>query len=240
MTPAKQESQARAIAQSEGDTNLTSRRAEWQAGALDDATRALLAADARYFLRQSVSTPCLNAIAKAEGIYVEDVAGRRYMDFHGNNVHHIGYGHPRLKAAIAAQMDALPFSPRRYANTTATALARKLGEIGPIASAKVLFTTGGSDAIEVAIKIARTATGRFKTLSFWDAFHGAGFGSSALSGEALFRSGPAASLVPGSPLTASGSTRGPRNPPPPPRNGERARLNSPWRLLRTASSGMAT
>jgi 4-aminobutyrate aminotransferase len=197
MTPAKKETKTRAIAQSEGDTNLTGRRAEWQAGALDDATRALLAADARHFLRQSVSTPCLNAIAKAEGIYIEDVAGHRYMDFHGNNVHHIGYGHPRLKAAITAQMDALPFSPRRYANATATALARKLADIGPIDGAKVLFTTGGSDAIEVAIKIARAATGRFKTLSFWDAFHGAGFGSSALSGEALFRSGPAASLVPG-------------------------------------------
>ena len=53
----------------------------------------------------------------------------------------------------------------------------------------MLFTTGGSDAIEVAIKIARAATGRYKTLSFWDAFHGAGFGAAALSGEALFRSG---------------------------------------------------
>ena len=53
----------------------------------------------------------------------------------------------------------------------------------------MLFTTGGSDAIEVAVKIARAATGRYKTLSFWDAFHGAGFGAGALSGEALFRSG---------------------------------------------------
>src|SRR5262249_34462954 len=77
------------------------------------------------------------------------------------------------------------------------ALAEKLSSIAPQGSAKVLFTTGGSDAIEVAVKIARTATGRFKTLSFWDAFHGAGFGASALSGEALFRSGPAAPLVPG-------------------------------------------
>ncbi len=193
----KQPGSSKPIAQSEGDTNLTGRRSAWQARALDDATRVLLEADERHFLRQSVSTPCLNAIAKAEGIYIEDVAGRRYMDFHGNNVHHIGYGHPRLKAAITAQMDALPFAPRRYANETSTALARKLGEIGPIEGAKVLLTTGGSDAIEVAIKIARTATGRFKTLSFWDAFHGAGFGAAALSGEALFRSGPAATLIPG-------------------------------------------
>jgi len=186
-----------ATAQSEGDTNLTDRRAAWQQTRLDAGTRALLAEDERYFLRQSVSTPCLNAIAKAEGIWIEDTGGRRYMDFHGNNVHHIGYGHPRLKRAIAEQMDALPFAPRRYANAQATALARKLSEISPFGPAKVLFTTGGSDAVEVAVKLARAATGRFKTLTFWDAFHGAGIGAGALSGEALFRSGPAAPLVAG-------------------------------------------
>lgn len=185
------------VAQSESDTNLTGRRARWQERSLDPATRTLLAADERHFLRQSVSTPCLNAIAKAEGIWIEDLAGRRYMDFHGNNVHHIGYGHPRLKRAIAEQMDALPFAPRRYTCEPAVALAEKLSSIAPQGSAKVLFTTGGSDAIEVAVKIARTTTGRFKTLSFWDAFHGAGFGASALSGETLFRSGPAAPLIPG-------------------------------------------
>jgi 4-aminobutyrate aminotransferase len=186
-----------AVAQSEGDTNLTDRRTAWQQAALDGPARALLARDAAAFLHQSVSTPCLNTIVRAEGIWIEDSAGRRYMDFHGNNVHHIGYGHPRLKRAIADQMDALPFAPRRYACEPAVLLAEKLGQIAPGNLSKVLFTTGGSDAVEVAIKIARTATGRHKTLSFWDAFHGAGTGSAAMSGEVLFRSGPAAPMVAG-------------------------------------------
>ncbi len=186
-----------AIAESESDTNLSSRRAAWQARALGAGARALLARDARAFLHQSVSTPCLNAIVRAEGIWIEDASGRRYMDFHGNNVHHIGYGHPRLKKAIAAQMDSLPFAPRRYTCETAVRLAEKLAEIAPGNLSRVLFTTGGSDAVEVAVKIARAATGRVKTLSFWDAFHGAGFGAAALSGEALFRAGPAAPLVAG-------------------------------------------
>jgi 4-aminobutyrate aminotransferase len=186
------------IPQSEGDTNLTGRRRAWQEKCLDKPTRALLARDAAAFLHQSVSTPCLNAIAKAQGIWVEDMAGRRYMDFHGNNVHHIGYGHPRLIRAIASQLEELSFAPRRYACETAVLLAEKLGAIAPGDLSKVLFTTGGSDAIEVAVKLARAATGRFKTLSFWDAFHGAGIGASSLSGEALFRSGPAAPLVAGS------------------------------------------
>jgi len=185
------------VPQSESDTNLTGRRATWQAENLDESARKMLADDADCFLHQSVSTPCLNAISKAEGLWIEDTAGRRYMDFHGNNVHHIGYGHPRLIAAINEQLQTLSFAPRRYTCPPAIELARKIGQIAPGNLSKVLFTTGGSDANEVAIKIARTVTGRFKTLSFWDAFHGAGLGASSLSGEALFRSGPAASLMPG-------------------------------------------
>ena len=175
--------------ESESDTNLSPQRRAWAEKNLDPEAQTLLAEDEKYFLRQSVSTPCLNAIAKADGIWIEDTAGRRYMDFHGNNVHHIGYGHPRLKKAIAEQMDALPFAPRRYTCGPAVALAAKLAEIAPGNLSKVLFTTGGSDAVEVAIKIARAATHRYKTLSFWDAFHGVGFGASAVGGEALFRSG---------------------------------------------------
>lgn len=184
-------------APSESDTNLSQERRAWAERNLDKAARALLSEDERYFLRQSVSTPCLNAIVKAEGIFIEDTAGRRMMDFHGNNVHHIGYGHPRLKRAIAEQMEALPFTPRRYTSEPAVALAKKLAAIAPGNLGKVLFTTGGSDAVEVAIKLARAATGRYKTLSFWDAFHGAGFGAAAVGGEALFRSGPVGPLMPG-------------------------------------------
>jgi 4-aminobutyrate aminotransferase len=71
-------------------------------------------------------------------------------------------------------------------------------DISPPGLDKVLFATGGSDAIEIALKIARAATGRFKTLSFWDAFHGAGFGAASVGGEALFRSGPIGPLLAGS------------------------------------------
>ncbi|MGI9438034.1 MAG: (R)-1-hydroxy-2-aminoethylphosphonate ammonia-lyase [Geminicoccaceae bacterium] len=183
--------------QSEGELNSSARRIEWAARHHDAETREKLREDARYFLRQSVSTPCLSAIAKAEGAYIEDSEGRRYLDFHGNNVHHIGYGHPRLKWAIAEQMDDLPFAPRRFACDPATALAKKLVEIAPGDLSKVLFTTGGSDAVEVALKLARPATGRHKTISFWDAFHGAGFGAASVGGEQLFRSYIAGPLLSG-------------------------------------------
>jgi 4-aminobutyrate aminotransferase len=181
----------------EGDVNHSPRRREWAARNIQGPSQALIGRDAAAFLHQSVSSPCLNAIARAEGIWIEDVAGRRYMDFHGNNVHHIGYGHPRLKAAIAAQMDALPFAPRRFTCEPAVALAEKLAAIAPGDLSKVLFTTGGSDAVEVALKVARAATGRFKTISFWDAFHGAGFAAASVGGEAMFRSGPIGPLLAG-------------------------------------------
>lgn len=183
--------------QSESDVNASPRRAAWAERAHDAPTRDLLARDAAAFLHQSVSSPCLNVIVKAEGIWIEDASGRRYMDFHGNSVHHIGYGHPRLKAAIRRQMDALPFAPRRYTCDVAVELAETLGRIAPGNLSKVLFTTGGSDANEVALKVARAATGRFKTISFWDSFHGAGFGAASVGGEQLFRGGPIGPLLAG-------------------------------------------
>jgi len=187
-----------APAQSESDVNFSDRRTAWAAANVSAESRRLLERDAELFLHQSVSSPCLTAIRRAEGIWIEDVQGRRYMDFHGNNVHHIGYGHPRLIAAIKRQLDELPFTPRRFTSAPAIELARRLAELAPGALGKVLLTTGGSDAIEVALKVARAATGRFKTVSFWDAFHGAGFGAAGLGGEQLFRSGPIGPLMAGS------------------------------------------
>ena len=184
-------------AHTEGESNTSEARAEWRARHDDAPTRALIERDADVFLHQSLSSPVLSAIAKAEGIWIEDVAGRRYMDFHGNNVHHIGYGHPRLKAAIKAQLDELSFAPRRFTCEPAVELAEKLAALAPGDLGKVLFTTGGSDAVEVALKLARAATGRFKTLSFWDAFHGAGFGAASVGGEHTFRSHIAGPLLPG-------------------------------------------
>ncbi len=196
--------------QSEGETNFSDRRKTWTSDNHGTATTDLVTRDAKSFMHQSVSSPCLSAIRKAEGIWVEDMDGRRYMDFHGNNVHHIGYGHPRLKAAITAQMDTLPFAPRRFTCDPAVDLAEKLTAISPGNLSKVLFATGGSDAIEMAMKVARAATGRFKTLSFWDSFHGAGFGASSIGGEQLFRSGAIGPLLPGSShVPAFGAYRNP-------------------------------
>ncbi|MDN2568100.1 aspartate aminotransferase family protein [Aquibium sp. A9E412] len=185
------------IVHTEGESNTSAMRRTFAQGRDEGATRDLLDRDARAFLHQSLSSPCVSTIARAEGIWIEDTAGRRYMDFHGNSVHHIGYGHPRVVAAIKDQLDRLPFAPRRFTNEVSVRLAETLGALAPGALSKVLFTTGGSDAVEVALKLARAATGRFKTVSFWDAFHGAGFGAASVGGEATFRSHVAGPLLAG-------------------------------------------
>ena len=213
---AGREGAVRAEPHTEGESNASPFRAQWRSKRAGFGSEALVERDARAFLHQSLSTPCVSAISKAEGIWIEDVDGRRYMDFHGNSVHHVGYGHPKVIEAIKSQLDELPFSPRRFTNEPAVMLAEKLAAAAPVGLSKCLFTTGGSDAVEVAIKLARAATGRFKTVSFWDSFHGAGLGASSVGGEATFRSHIAGPLLPGSEHVAPfACTRCPYNHPGP-------------------------
>ncbi len=180
----------------EGDVNLSPRRSAWSDQYIDDETAQLLADDARYFLHQSLSTPCLNAIRGSNGIYLEDLQGRKIMDFHGNSVHQVGHGHPRVIEAIKQQLDQIPFCPRRYTNQVAVDLAKRLIDLAPDGLDKVLFAPGGTLAIGMALKLARYATGRHKTISMWDSFHGASLDAISIGGEALFRKdvGP---LLPG-------------------------------------------
>jgi len=93
------------ITHTEGVSNTSAARRVWAEGHPDTATRALPDREAAAFLPQSLSSPCVSSIAKAKGIWIEDAAGRRFMDFHGNSVRHIGYAHPRLVAAVTARVD---------------------------------------------------------------------------------------------------------------------------------------
>jgi 4-aminobutyrate aminotransferase len=171
----------------EGDSNLSPARRAWSDSHIGPETRALLAEDETYFFRQSLSTPCLNVLKASAGSVLTDVEGRSILDFHGNSVHQLGYGHPRVIAAVKQALDELPFSPRRYTNRYAIDLAKRLSGLAPMEDAKVLFAPSGAAAISMALKLARYATGRHKTISMWDAFHGANLDSIAVGGEALFR-----------------------------------------------------
>ena len=173
--------------ETEGDTNRSSAREAWL-GSLPDAARELLAMDEKYFFRQSLSTPCMNALKGAGGIYLEDLSGKKIMDFHGNSVHQLGYGNRAVIDAIKAQIDVLPFSPRRYTNYPAVELARLLCEKMP-GEYKALFTPSGAASVSVALKLARLYTGKYKVISLWDSFHGANLDTISVGGEGMFRGG---------------------------------------------------
>ena len=181
----------------QGDVNTTPARQRYWKRNLSGETKEWFEEDGACFLHQSLSTPVLNVIARAKGACIEDLAGRKYIDMHGNGVHNAGFNHPDVVAAVRRQLDlSLTFCPRRYTNIPAVRLAKKLAEIAPGGLCRSLFCPGGSDAIEMALKLAKLVTGRFKTISFWDSFHGAGFGASSVGGEEHFHGG-IGPLVPG-------------------------------------------
>jgi 4-aminobutyrate aminotransferase len=171
---------------SEGDINLGEERTKWYEK-LDESTKEILREDEKYFMHQTLSTPCLNVVKRAAGSYIYDQQDKAYLDFHGNSAHHVGYGNPVVKQAIVDQMEKLPFSPRRYTNETAIAFAKKLTELAPGDLSRVLFAPGGTVAMGMALKLARAATGRHKTISLWDSFHGASLDMISIGGEAVFR-----------------------------------------------------
>ncbi|EOB3917303.1 aspartate aminotransferase family protein [Vibrio parahaemolyticus] len=174
---------------SEGDVNTTPARQAWNASMDDERTQALLKRDSEVFLHQAMSTPCLDTLEAAEGIYIQDATDKKYMDFHGNNVHQLGYGHPHVIKRVQEQIAKLPFSPRRFTNETAIECAEKLTQICGGELNRVLFAPGGTSAVGMVLKLARHITGNYKVVSLWDSFHGASLDAISVGGEACFHQG---------------------------------------------------
>jgi len=184
------------ISKEQGDINTTDLRKEY-INNLGSVTKDWLEEDARYFLHQALSTPVMNVLSKTEGAHIFDLEGNGYLDMHGNGVHNAGFSNPDIIKAVIKQLeDGLAFTPRRYTNIPAIQLAKKLTEITPGGLSRVLFCPGGSEAIEMAIMIAKQITGRWKTISYWDSYHGNGFQASTVGGEEHFANGQGP-MVPG-------------------------------------------
>ncbi|PIB35950.1 aspartate aminotransferase family protein [Reichenbachiella sp. 5M10] len=180
----------------QGDTHksgVQSRKAE----SLSQASRTLLHRDANVFLHQALSTPVMNVVEQAEGAYITDLDGKRYLDLHGNGVHHIGYNNPAVIAAIKQQLDAqLSFAPRRYTARVTVDFAEQLVALAPEELDRVLFCPGGSEAIEMAVMLAKRVTGKWKTISFWNQFHGSTYQAATLGGNPHWTTG-VGPMVPG-------------------------------------------
>jgi 4-aminobutyrate aminotransferase len=176
------------VLKTEGDVNLSEERLIWKKrNIIDKETQQLLAADERVFLHQAMSTPCLDVLGNCDGASIENIQNKKYLDFHGNNVHQVGFSNPYVVDKIKAQLDQLSFSTRRFTNKTAINFAEKLTSLMPGDLNRVLFAPGGTSAVSMALKLARVVTGKHKVVSYWDSFHGASLDAISAGGEAVFR-----------------------------------------------------
>ncbi|MFD8480273.1 aspartate aminotransferase family protein [Kitasatospora sp. NPDC059673] len=125
----------------------------------------------------------------AEGCRVTLSDGRTALDFGSYAVTLLGHRHPAVTAAVRAQLDAMPTATRSLANPVAAEAAAHLsGYLGDTLP-KVYFGLNGADVVEVAVKLARLATGRTRILAVHGGFHGKSLGALALTHSPLYRTG---------------------------------------------------
>ena len=134
-------------------------------------------------------------MARAEGIYFWDDSGKRYFDMSSQLVYaNIGHQHPKLLKAFANIGD-YPLAGPSFATKPKSDLSQKIINLAPDNMAKVFYTSGGAEANDHAVKIARMYSGRFKIFSRYRSYHGATFGAANLTGES--RRFPAEPGLPG-------------------------------------------
>ena len=124
------------------------------------------------------------AVNNAKGVYFWDIYGKKYLDFNSMVMCvNIGHEDERVIKAMVKQLYDLPFAGPRMATKPRALLGKTLRSILPEQLDHFLYTLGGSDANENAIKLARSYTGKFKILTRYRSYHGATYGAVALTGD---------------------------------------------------------
>lgn len=172
-------------------------RRSWRGEPLSAIEAKLIERDENISFTQANSTPALMSVTGANGIWIQDASGEKYMDFYGNNCHHVGYQHPQVVAGVREQLDRFCFVSRGLTSEIPIQLAEKLIAHYPVPASKVLFVPGGAAAVELALMIAKVHTGRHKTISFWDSYHGRSAGALSVGGTPRDRSARMGPLMPG-------------------------------------------
>jgi len=124
------------------------------------------------------------AVKYAKGVYLYDYDDKRYIDFSSGLMNvNIGHGDQRVTDAVVKQMQEVSYITPSCVTKVRGELGKKLAEISPAGLNKTLFTVGGAEAIENAIKLARLYTGRHKIIARYRAFHGASYGAMTAGGD---------------------------------------------------------
>ena len=127
-------------------------------------------------------------MVKGEGVYMWDAAGKKYLDFMSQlyNVH-IGMGNRVPIEAAKKQLDELAYASPSYFNEPQIRLAKKLAQITPGDLCQTFFGNSGTEANEVAIKLAQLYREAPKIIGFWDAYHGSTYAMVSVGGSARNR-----------------------------------------------------
>ena len=118
---------------------------------------------------------------RAEGPWIDDDAGRRWLDFGSFGVHLLGHRHPAIVAAARDQLSRMGLSGKILGSVAATACAEALLQIAPDNHDRLIFANSGAEAVEAAIKIAALATGRSQLAALENSYHGKTTGAASLS-----------------------------------------------------------
>ncbi|MCS7065390.1 MAG: aspartate aminotransferase family protein, partial [Fimbriimonadales bacterium] len=133
----------------------------------------------------------------AEGCYLWDAQGRRFLDcLGGYGMFALGHRHPKVVEAVRRQLDLMPMPSKIMFNAPQARLAARLAERLPGNLQYTFFCNSGAEAVEGALKLARKATGRMKFIATIGGYHGKTLGSLTVSGREVYRK-PFEPLVPG-------------------------------------------
>lgn len=141
-------------------------------------------------IAQTSETPLALEIEKAEGVYLFDTSGKRYLDLiSGISVSNVGHRHPKVVEAIKEQVDKYMHTMvyGEYIQNPQVRLATELSKNLPATLSSVYFVNSGSEAIEGAMKLAKRYTGRTEIISFKNAYHGSTQGSLSIMGSEEFK-----------------------------------------------------
>ena len=124
------------------------------------------------------------SMTRAEGIYFWDADGKRYLDWSSQLINvNAGHSHPHIVRAIQEQVARMGHAYPGIATEPRAQLGELLREVAPPGLTKSFFTTGGADAVENAMKIARMVTGKQKIVTRYRSYHGATFGAMTAGGD---------------------------------------------------------
>jgi putrescine aminotransferase len=125
-------------------------------------------------------------IGRREGYELFDVSGKRLIDLHLNGgTYNLGHRNPELVAAMRAGLDTFDIGNHHFPSLARTALAEALAKTAPFEGCRTIFGSGGGEAIDIALKSARHATGRRRIVSVIKAYHGH-TGLAVCTGDARF------------------------------------------------------